>query len=324
MTPTSRRALLAAGLALPLAPRLALAQPEAAPLRLVVPFPPGQSMDVLPRVLAEALGRHAGLHLVVENKPGGVGTIGTEAVAHAAPDGSVLGIGGPSILSVNPVLLDRQPYDVERDLAPVVRLFDVALAVVVHPDLPVRDMAGLVAWLRANPGTPYASAGPATTPHLAAEFFAQRLGLRLQHVPYRGSGPAMGDLLAGNIRLMFDTVTSAAPPAAAGRVRLLGVLSRERLASLPAVPTVAESCDPGFEAVAWGGVIAPAATPAAVLERLNGAFNTALRDPAVVARYTELGATPAGGSRAEFAAFIRTEATKWQAVVRAAHIRLAG
>lgn len=172
----------------------------------------------------------------------------------AAPDGATLGMGAPSTLAVNPALLPQQPYDVQRDLAPVVQLLDVALAVVVNPALPVRDMADLVAYLRAHPGTPFASAGPATTPHIAAELFAQRLGLSMQHVPYRGSGPAMGDLLAGNIGLMFDTVASAAPHAEAGRLRLLAVTSAARLTPRPDVPTVAETVSPGFEAVAWGGV----------------------------------------------------------------------
>lgn len=326
---TERRRMLAAALpamvaASAVTARAADAPWPARPVRVVVPFPPGQSMDVLPRVLGDALSRRLGHPLVFENRPGGVGVPAIEAVAHAPPDGHTLGVGSISTLAVNPVLLPRLPYDVARDLTPVAKLFDVALAVAVHPSVPARAPAELVEWLRANPGTRYASAGPATTPHLAAELFARRLGLSLEHVAYRGSGPAMADLAAGVVPLMFDTAASALPQAQAGRVRLLAVTTAERLPRAPDTPTVAETVSPGFEAVAWGGLVAPAGTPAPLVEAINGEAGRALRDPALADRFAELGAVPTPGTPAEFAAFVRSEAAKWGEVVRAAGIRLDG
>lgn len=324
----TRRRVLGATLPIPLLLRTGVARADTAwpnrPVRVVVPFPPGQSTDVLPRLVGEALSRRLAHPLVFENRAGGVGVPGTEAVARAAPDGHTLGVGAVSTLTVNPAVLPRLPYDVGRDLAPVAKLFDAALAVAVHPSVPARSLPDLVSWLRANPGTRYASAGPATTPHLAAELFARRLGLSLEHVPYRGSGPAMADLVAGVVPLMFDTAASAVPQAQAGRARLLAVTTAARLSRLPDTPTVAEAVSPGFEAVAWGGLVAPAGTPAPLVEAINGEVGRALRDPALADRFAELGAVPAPGTPAEFAALVRAEAAKWGEVVRAAGIRLDG
>lgn len=326
---THRRLLLGAATAIPAllrfggVPRAEAAWPSR-PVRVVVPFPPGQSTDVLPRLVGEALSRRLPHPLVFENRAGGVGVPGTEAVVRAAPDGHTLGIGAVSTLAVNPAVLPRLPYDAGRDLAPVAKLFDGALAVATHPSVPARTPAELVSWLRANPGTRYASAGPATTPHLAAELFARRLGLSLEHVPYRGSGPAMADLVAGVVPLMFDTAASAVPQAQAGRVRLLAVTTAGRLPRAPDTPTVAETVSPGFEAVAWGGLVAPAGTPAPLVQAINGEVGRALRDPAIADRFAELGAVPTPGTPAEFAAFVRAEAAKWGEVVRAAGIKLEG
>ena len=323
-----RRRLL--GVALPATSLLrpGLARADAAwpvrPVRVVVPFPPGQSMDVLPRILGQVLAQRLAYPLVFENRAGGVGVPGTEAAARAAPDGYTLGIGAMSTLAVNPTLLPHLPYDPERDLAPVARVFAGAQAVVVHPSVPARTLPELVNWLRANPGTRYASAGPATTPHLAAELLARRLGLVLEHVAYRGSGSAMADLVAGVLPLMVDSASSALPQARAGRVRLLAVTTAARLPSWPDTPTVAETVSPGFEVVGWGGLVAPAATPAQLIGTINAAIQAGLRDPVLVDRFAELGAVPTPGTAGEFAAFVRAEAGRWGELVRAARIRLDG
>ena len=325
---TGRRTILGAAAMAVLPVRHGALCAEAAwparPLRVVVPFPPGQSMDVLPRLLGDILSRRLAQPVVFENRPGGVGVPAMEAVARAAPDGHTLGVGSISTLAVNPVLLPNLPYDVGRDLAPVARMFDVALAVVVHPSVPARTPQELVSWLRDNPGTRYASAGPATTPHLTAELFAHRLGLPLEHVPYRGSAPAMADLVAGVVPLMFDTAASALPQARGGRVRLIAVTSAARLPRVPDTPTVGETVSPGFEAVAWGGLVAPAGTPAPLVETINAEIRTALADPVLADRFAELGAVPVPATAGEFAAFVRTEAAKWGEVVRTARIRLDG
>lgn len=294
------------------------------PVRVVVPFPPGQSTDVLPRLLGEVLSRRLSQPLVFENRAGGVGVPGTEAVARAAPDGHTLGVGAVSTLAVNPSLLPNLSYKVERDLVPVAKLFDVVLAVVVHPAVPPRTLPEFVSWLRENPGTRYASAGPATTPHLTAELFARRLGLSLEHVPYRGSASAMADLVSGVVPMMFDTVTSALPQARADRVRILAVTTARRLPHLPDTPTISETASPGFEAVAWGGLIAPAGTPARLVTTVNAEVRAALDDPGLMERFAGLGAVPTPGTPGEFTDFVRAETAKWGDLVRDARIRLDG
>jgi tripartite-type tricarboxylate transporter receptor subunit TctC len=315
-----RRGLLAVALGAP-----AIARAEgfpSRPVRIVVPAPPGQSTDLAARVVAEWLSRRWPQRVVVENRAGGVGVPGTEAVTRAAPDGHTLGIGSPSTLAVNPHVLPGLSYDVARDVAPVIHLSSQPLLVVVHPSFPARSMGELVAHLRAHPGENYGSPGPATTPHMAAELLAHRLGLRITHVPYRGTAPAMVDLLAGNIRLMFDSATGSIPHVQAGRIRALGVTSAERMAQLPDAPTVAETVSPGFEALAWAGVFAPAATPEPILRFLNTEMALALADPEVRRRYAEVGAFAVGGSAAAFGAFIRAEGEKWGEVARVANVRL--
>ncbi|WP_165943439.1 Bug family tripartite tricarboxylate transporter substrate binding protein [Roseicella aquatilis] len=281
-------------------------------------------MDVLPRILGEVLLRQLPHPLIFENRAGGVGVPGTEAVIRAAPDGYTLGIGAMSTLAVNPALLPHLSYDPARDLVPVAQVFAGAQAVVVHPTVPARSMAELVDWLRANPGTRYASAGPATTPHLAAELLARRLGLVLEHVAYRGSGPAMADLVAGVLPMMVDSASSALPQARAGRVHLLAVTTAARLPGWPEVPTVAETVSPGFEVVGWGGLVAPAGTPTPLIEAINAAAQAGLRDPMLAGRFAELGAVPMPGTSGVFAAFVRSEMVRWGEVVRAADIRLEG
>lgn len=300
----------------------------ARPVRVVVPFPPGQSLDVLTRAVADAMARRLGQPVAVENRGGGAGVPGTEAVAHAPPDGHTLGVGSVSTLAANPALLPRLPYAVGRDVVAVAGLYDIAIAVLAHAGgaaaPPPGGPAELVAWLRTHPGTRFASAGPATTPHLAGELVARRLGLALEHVPYRGSAPALADLAAGVVPLAFDTVAAASPLVSTGRVRAVAVLSRARFSAWPGVPTLAETVLPGFEATAWGGLVAPGATPPGVLDAIAAAVREALADPAVGERLAALGAAPRFRGPADFAAFVRGEAERWGAVVRETGVRLDG
>jgi tripartite-type tricarboxylate transporter receptor subunit TctC len=294
------------------------------PVRFIVPFPPGQAADLFARILAEELSKRWPQRVVVENRAGGAGAIGMEAIARAVPDGATFGIGTSGTLGVNPSVVARLPYDAERDFAPVTNIFTLPLMIVVHPDFPARTVQALVALVRANPGQQFASAGPATAQHMAAEMFAHRAGLRMVHVPYRGSGPAMADLIAGNVQLMFDSSASALPHVQSGRIRALAVTTAQRLPQVPEVPTVAETVIPGYAAMGWSGVVAPAGTPEPIIRRVNADAGAVLRDPAVAARMREMGAFPDPGTPEEFAAFIRAEITKWREVARAADVRLEG
>jgi tripartite-type tricarboxylate transporter receptor subunit TctC len=294
------------------------------PVRFIVPFPPGQAADLLGRILAEELSKRWPQRVVVENRAGGAGAIGMEAIARSPPDGATFGIGTSGTLGVNPSVVARLPYDVARDFAPVTAIFTVPLVIVVNPDFPVRDIKALLAHIKANPGQEFASAGPATAQHMAAELFAWRAGLRMTHVPYRGSGPAIADLIAGNVKLMFDSSSSALPHIQSGRIRALAVTSATRLPQLPDVPTVAETVIPGYEAAGWSGLVAPAGTPPAIIRRANADAVAVLRDPVVAHRIREMGAFPAPGTPEEFADFIRAEIAKWGEVARAANVRLEG
>jgi tripartite-type tricarboxylate transporter receptor subunit TctC len=295
------------------------------PVRFIVPFPPGQAADIFARLIADELSRRWPQRVVVENRAGGAGSIGMEAVARAAPDGHTFGIGTSGTLGVNPSVMPHLPYDAERDFLAVTNIFTVPLVVVAHPSFEAKDLAGLIAMARARPGElPYASAGPATAQHMTAEMFAYRLGLKMNHVPYRGSGPAMADLVAGNVKVMFDSLASALPHVQAGRIRPLAVTSRARVPQLPDVPTVDEAAVKGFEAAGWSGIVAPAGTPAAIIRRVNADAVAVLRDQAVAARMVGMGGFPDPGTPEQFGAFIRAEIAKWREVAQAAQVKLEG
>jgi tripartite-type tricarboxylate transporter receptor subunit TctC len=321
-----RRALLGAALALP-AIRGAAAQSDwpARPIRFIVPFPPGQAADLFGRLMAEELSKRWPQRAVVENRAGGAGAIGMEAVARAAPDGYTLGIGTSGTLGINPSVMSRLPYDAERDFAAVTNIFTLPLVFVAHPSFEAADIGAMVALARSRPGyVQYASAGPGTAQHLTAEMLAYRLRLQMQHVPYRGSGPAMADLIAGNVKLMVDSLASALPNIQGGRIRALAVTGRARAPQLPDVPTIAETVSPGFEALGWSGIVAPAGTPPAIVQRINADAVAILRDPAIAARMVELGGFPDPGTPEEYARFIAAEIAKWREVARAADVRLDG
>jgi tripartite-type tricarboxylate transporter receptor subunit TctC len=319
-----RRALLAAPLAFA-APALAQGEFPARPVRVIVPFPPGQAADLFARLVADEISKRWPQRMVVENRAGGAGAIGMEAVKTAPADGYTLGIGTSGTLGINPSVMARLPYDAERDFSAITNIFTLPLIFCAHPSFEANDMAALVALARRAPNTvQYASAGPGTAQHLTAEMFAHRLNLQMQHVPYRGSGPAMADLIAGNVKIMVDSLASALPNVQGGRIKALAVTGAQRAPQLPNVPTVAETVSPGFAAAGWSGFVAPAGTPAAVIAKINADVVAILREPAIAARIVELGGTPDPGTPEEYARFIASEIAKWREVARAANVRLDG
>ena len=324
---TRRRTLAAAAAALAAPPVAVRAQgtwPER-PVRIIVPFPPGQAADTVTRLCADELSKRWPQRVVVENRGGGAGAPGLEAGARAAPDGYTLTAGTSGTLGVNPSVLARVPYDAERDFAFITNVAIVPLLLVAHPSFPHRDARALVAAARAAPGTmDIATAGPATSQHMAAELFAHRTGARLNMVHYRGSGPGVADLLSGNVKLMMDSVTSALPHIQAGKLVPLAVTTPERAPQLPQVPTIAETASPGYGAYGWTGLVGPAAMPAELVRKANADVVSILREPAMVARFVEMGVIPAPGTPEEFGAFVRREIAQWREVARAANVRLEG
>ena len=317
-----RRTLLAA-LATPAVARAQAPWPSR-PIRVVVPFPPGQATDIMARLIAEKLGGVLGQQLVIDNRAGGASIPGMEAIKHAAADGHTLGMASSGPLSINPAVMSRLPYDVERDFAPVALVFTTPLIAVVNPAAGITSLADLVARAKAAPRSiDYASGGPGSSLHLAAEHFCQQAGIQLNHIPYRGSAPAMADLIAGNVKLMFDSLAAALPHIQGGRVKALGVTSAQRMPQVPELPTVAEAAGlQGFEILGWAGLIAPAGTPAPVVARLAQETLALVRSDAVARRIVELGATPAPLGPVEFGGYIRSELTKLRAVAQAADVRL--
>jgi tripartite-type tricarboxylate transporter receptor subunit TctC len=318
----TRRALGAGTLALLAAPASAQNFPTR-PIRIVVPFPPGGSTDLLARRVAERLTVALGQTVLVENRPGAGGTTGADLVAKSAPDGHTLltGVTGSNAIAAS--LFPNLPYDPVRDFAPVARLVSAPLILVVNAQNPARDLAGYIAAARANEASPitYATPGNGTSMHLAGELFAQTARVRLTHVPYRGSAQAMTDLMSGQVQSAFADFLVSLPHVQSGALRPIAVTSRERHPLLPNVPTVAEAGLPGFEATSWQGLFAPAGTPAAVIARLHAEVAAALAAPEIRAPFAQQGFIVDAGDPAEFAAFIRAEVSKWREVVRAGNIR---
>ena len=325
MTHLTRRSLLGAAALLP---GLARAQQPAwpdKPVRIIVPFPPGQAADIFTRLYADELSRRWPQRIVVENRGGGAGAPALEAGARAAPDGYTLTAGTSGTLGVNPSVLPRIPYDAERDFAFIGNVVVLPLLIVAHPSLGMRSAADVVAAAKAAPGAvDLATAGPATSQHMSAELFVHRTGIKVNMVHYRGSGPAMADLLSGNVKLMFDSVASALPHIQAGRIIPIAVTTPDRAPQLPEVPTIAETVAPGYGAYGWTGLCAPTGTPAEILQKVNVDLNAVLRQPAMQARFIELGGTAAPGTPEEFGDFVRREIAQWREVARIANVRLEG
>ena len=291
------------------------------PVRLVVPFPPGGPTDIVGRTIAQQLQERWGQPVVVENRPGAGAIIGMDAVAKAAPDGYTLLLGSNS-LALNKSLYSKLPFELERDFAPVILITRIPNVLVVHPSVPVNTVAELVALARAKPGQlNFASVGTGTGPHLFAELFISQTGIQLVHVPYKGTAPAVNDLLAGQVQMLFDSLATALPNIRAGKLRALGVTSASRAQAARELPTLAEAGVSGYEATGWFAIAVTGGTPADIIARLNTDIGRALETSAVRDRLERLGGEVVGGTPEQFAAFIRSEMSKWDKVIRDAGIK---
>lgn len=294
----------------------AAAYPEK-PIRFVIPSAPGGSPDILMRVLLAEMSKQMGATFVVENKPGASFVLGTMDIVRAPPDGYTLGYGNIVSLAVNRSLQDKLPYDVERDLTLISNCVRVYNMLAVNNSVPVRTVPELIAHAKRNPGRlVMASAGNGTTGHLGGELFKAMTGTFILHVPYRGSAQAINDLIGGQVQIMFDNVPSIGPHVKAGRVRGIAVSGPRRSPVFPEIPTVAEAGVPGYETIAWGGVIGPANMPKDIVARLLAEIRTALASPAVQERYRNLDTEIDGGTPEQFLALTRAETPKWAAVVK--------
>ncbi len=292
-------------------------------IRLVVPFPPGGGTDIAARTLANKLAETAKWNFVVENKPGAGGNLGVEQAVRAPADGYTLVIGQTSNLAINPALYAKLPYDPLKDLSPIALIVSAPVVLVVAADSRFKSLADLVAAAKRDPGAvSFASPGNGTVSHLAGELLQRAAGIRLTHVPYKGAPPALTDTLGGQVQSFLSSVPSALGHIKTGRLRALAVTSAKRSAEMPDVPTIAESGHAGFEANTWYGLLAPAATPAPVVARLNAAANRVLAMPDVRQRLASEGGDALGGTPEEFAAFLRAEHAKWGRVVKESGAKL--
>jgi tripartite-type tricarboxylate transporter receptor subunit TctC len=289
-------------------------------VRIIVGFPPGGTTDVIGRLIAQELTESLGRAVVVENRPGASGTIGSGIAAKSAPDGHTL-LMVSSTHGTAPALYASLPYE-EKDLVPAALIATTPYVLVVHPSMAATSMAQLLAYLKANPGkVEYASSSPGTAQHLAGELVQRMAGVVIVHVPYKGSGALLPDLLAGRVPMMFENIAIMTPHIKKGSLRPIAISSAKRTPLLPDVPTVAETGLAGFEVLGWFALLAPAKTPPEVIRRLNNDVNAAIARPAIVARFAELGAEPLGGSPDQAAAFIKGEQDKWGKIIRDAGIK---
>jgi len=292
------------------------------PLRFVVPFPPGGSTDILARAIGAKLGPALGQTVIIDNKPGAGGSLGASEVARAEPDGNTLLMGHIGTLAVNPALYPKLPYDPVKSFVPVAWVARVPNILVVNAKSPIKTLADLVAQARAKPGhLTYSSGGNGSAAHIAFEYLKLQAKFPMLHIPYRGTGPSVTDLMGGQVDATFTGSPVVLPHVRSGQLRALAVSSTKRLPSLPDVPTVAESGFPGFDADQWYGVVAPAGTPAAVVARLNAEINKALQNPQVAQQLDGEGAVPVPGSPQAFGDLIAREIPRWAKVVQAGNVR---
>ena len=293
------------------------------PIKLLVPFPPAGGTDTLSRAIAQSISTNTKWTIVVENKPGAGGNIGLDAAAKSPPDGYTIAMGQTANLAVNPTLYSNLPFDPVKDFAPIALISSQPLIVVVSAASQYKTLKDLVNAAKANPGKiNMASAGNGTIGHIGGEIFQRRAGIKMTHVPYKGAGPAVTDLIGGSVDTIFGNSQSVGGLIAGGRLRPLAVTAAKRLATLPDVPTVAELGYPGFEAATWSGLVAPVGTPKVIVDKLNAEANRALGTSEMRAKLAEDGSTPLGGTPEQFAAFIKSENAKWGAAVRDANIKL--
>lgn len=309
-----------AALAIPLA-GLAQGYPDK-PIRLIVPFAPGGVTDTSGRVIAEGLGRRLGQQVVVENKAGASGNIGTASVATAPPDGYTLVLAFDGTMVINPHVFPKIPFDTLKDFAPVGKIGDATLIIVSHPSFPAKTLKELIDLSRKDPkGVSYGTSGVGGTPHIAGELLNMRAGAKLVHVPYKGGGQAMSDALGGNIPLVYTAVAGAIKHVEAGKLHAIAVSSRTRSPSLPDTPTFIEAGVPDFEASSWVGILAPAGTPRPVIDRLNKELNALLTSPEVVERLAKLGIVATPGTPEQFGEQMKADLAKYGPVVKAAGIK---
>jgi len=316
LTATAYAALLAFS---PLAPAQAQSWPDK-PIKLIVSFAPGGVHDTLARVLQPRLTEALGQPIVIENRPGAGGNIAAEAVARSAPDGYTFLVASEAI-ATNEYLYRHMTYDPYKDLAPVAKLADYPMALIAHPSVPANNVKELVALAKARPGSlSYGSAGIGASGHLAGELFNSVEGVNIVHVPYKGGAPALADLVAGRIQVMFLSVSLSAPQLKQGKIKVLAVTGDKRSGKLPDVPTTAEQGYPGVQALLFSSLLAPAATPGPVIARMNAEVVKALRAPEVVARLTDLGAVPAPSSPDQFAGILKRDGERWGRLIRERNI----
>ena len=292
------------------------------PIRLVLPFPAGGAVDIVARIMAENMAKDLGKTIVIENKAGAGGIIATDAVAKSTNDGYTLLVATPN-LTINAALQPKLPYDTEKDLVPISIIAEVPEVLISNPAAPFKTFAEFIAYAKKNPGKlNYASAGVGTLPHVTMELLLKREGIKVTPVHYRGAAPAMTDMLSGVVQLKLDTYATSHPQVEAGRLRMLGIASSRRSKLMPDVPTIAEQGLPGYEGVLWIGIMAPAGTPQAVIDKVAAASAKAARDPAIIARLQRDGIEPIGGTPAEFGALIKRELPQWRDLAKSTNIKL--
>ena len=289
----------------------------AKPIRFIVPFPPGGSTDVLGRIVASKLSEALAQQVIVDNRGGAGGVIGTEAAVKSTPDGYTLLFSASAPIAINVTLMKNVPYDPRKDLTPVSRVASVPLVLVVHPSVPARSVQELTALLRARPNDfSYASAGNGTPQHLSAELFKTLTNVKMTHVPYKGSGPAIIDVISGQVPITFEVFITALSYVKAGRLRALAQTGSARSIHLPDVPTIAETGVRAYESIGWYGLLAPAGTPQAVVGRLHSEMSRIMSTADMQQRMVDLGADPANETPEQFGAFIRAEIVKWAKVIQ--------
>ncbi len=322
----TRRMSLALGLGLLAAAAATAASAETFPDRsitMIVPFAAGGSTDVVARIVAQKMSEDLGQQVIVQNVAGAGGNLGAGNVARAAPDGYTILMGTVATHALNPLILKSTPYDAEKDFSPISLLVVVPNVLVVNPELPAKNVEELVALLKADPDKySYASSGNGTPLHLSGELFKSMAGVDMQHIPYKGAGPALNDVIGNQVPIMFDNLPSSSSHIKAGTLRALAVTTAKRAPSFPDIPTIAESGIPGYETYTWNALFAPANTPADVVARLNISANKALGDPAVAERMKEFSATIVGSTPEELGAHVKAELAKWKPVVDGAHIQM--
>jgi tripartite-type tricarboxylate transporter receptor subunit TctC len=306
-----------AGIAVAAAPAAPQQNFPTRPIRMICPFPPGGTTDLVARLVAQKFTEAWGQQVVVDNRPGAGGVIGTEMEAQAAPDGYTILLGSITTHAVNPALYKNLKFDPIKDFAPVSLVVSSPQLLAVHPSVPAKSVKELIALAKAKPGQfNYASAGTGTSPHLTFELFRSMAGIDVVHVPYKGTGPAITDLVGGQVQMMITGVVALMPHVKSNRLRALGVTSAKRVAALPDVATIAESGVPGFDVSSWFGVFLPAGTPRPIVMKMNGEIQRILANPEVRQRLIDQGADPASNTPEEFAAYVKSEMARWGQVVR--------